>query len=180
MRNPIFVVATWCREFYPHTSGRHTLIGAWAHTLERTNTSVHFSIKSAYRHLTTHIVRNLSPPIRPVKVYTRSREAIREKKACGNRIRTRPRPKHFWDPYCSLNALKVVPQCARTCLQRLYYYATIGWLTTWPNRNIATRESSRSPHTLYFWLHTRIFTPAKLFFVSKIQTYVVKKFTPNR
>lgn len=150
MRNPIFVVATWCREFYPHTSSRHTLIGTRAHTLETTNTSVHFSIKSAYRHLTTHIVRNLCH-LRYVQqkcVHVHARQY--EKKACGNHIRTRPRPKHFWDPYCSLNALKVVPQCARTCLLQLYHSATIGWLTTWANKDAARTERGRSAHLLHF------------------------------
>lgn len=106
----------------------------------------------------------MSPPIRPTKMYTRSREAIRGKKVYGNTIRTRPRPKHFWFPYCSLNALKVVPQCARTCLQRLYHYAAMGWLTVRANRNSARTELGRSVHLLYSATREIIKCSVRVFF----------------
>lgn len=116
----------------------------------RTNThrrDAHLSdISVSPRHSTGRIVRDArhqadTSPNR-VPVCTACSRGYGGKKHTARRKRTRPRPKHFWDPYCSLNALKVVPRCARTCLRARYRCAAAGWPTAAANRRavIAARR----------------------------------------
>lgn len=147
------MAATWCREyfsFYPHALDRHTLIGrrhgcthseneptlTGAHTC-LISENVYYRVPSLNQAHRTRYTVNISSVI---SICIHSRSHGNKKKQTTHYTRTRPRPKHFWDPYCSLNTLKVVPFCARTCLWSLYYYATASWLAVSANHCADTAE----------------------------------------